>query len=92
MTKDLNRGEPANDALMDTGAIAAMLGVSRAHVTDRLTKQSTFPAPVIDLSQRLRRWDREQVMAWLGVRAAPRSEPVSRGNRPSAIAAGHGAR
>ena len=39
---------------------AAMLGVSRQHVTDRLTKQPTFPQPVIDLSQRIRRWDRAE--------------------------------
>ena len=65
MTDNLSRGEPANDALMDTGAIAKMLGVSRAHVTDRLTKQPTFPAPVIAISQRLRRWDRGQVLDWL---------------------------
>lgn len=51
--------------LIDTGGIAALLGVSRQHVTDRLTKQPTFPLPVIDLSQRLRRWDRAQVLAWL---------------------------
>lgn len=51
--------------LIDTGGIAKLLGVSRAHVTDRLTKAPTFPAPVIDLSQRMRRWDRAQVLAWL---------------------------
>lgn len=78
-----DRGEAANDALIDTGGIAALLGVSRPHVTDRLTKDPTFPAPVIDLSQRLRRWDRAQVLAWLsGVRDALRSEPASRGSRP----------
>lgn len=51
--------------LIDTAQIAAMLGVSRQHVTDRLTKQPSFPAPKIDLSQRLRRWDRADVLAWM---------------------------
>lgn len=51
--------------LIDTGGIAKLLGVSRAHVTDRLTKAPTFPPPVIDLSQRLRRWDRDAVLAWM---------------------------
>lgn len=51
--------------LIDTADIAAMLGVTRQHVTDKLTKQPTFPPPVIDLSQRIRRWDRATVLAWL---------------------------
>lgn len=51
--------------LIDTAEIAAMLGVSRAHVTDRLTKQPSFPAPKIARSQRLRRWDRADVLAWM---------------------------
>ena len=58
-------GRGVTEQLIDTGAIAAMLGVSRQHVTDRLTKQPTFPRPAVDLSQRLRRWDRAAVLAWL---------------------------
>lgn len=61
----IDKGPAANDELIDTGGIAALLGVSRAHVTDRLTKAPTFPPPVIDLSQRLRRWDRAEVLEWL---------------------------
>lgn len=61
----IDKPEAANDPLIDTGGIAKLLGVSRAHVTDRLTKAPTFPAPVIDLSQRMRRWNREQVLAWM---------------------------
>ena len=61
----ITKPDAANDPLIDTGGIAKLLGVSRAHVTDRLTKAPTFPAPVIDLSQRMRRWDREQVLAWM---------------------------
>lgn len=51
--------------LIDTADIAAMLGVTRQYVTDRLTKQPTFPPPVIALSQRIKRWDRAAVVAWL---------------------------
>lgn len=61
----ITKPDAANDPLIDTGGIAKLLGVSRAHVTDRLTKAPTFPAPVIDLSQRMRRWNREQVLAWM---------------------------
>lgn len=65
MTMDtITKPEAANDPLIDTGGIAKLLGVSRAHVTDRLTKAPTFPPPVIDLSQRMRRWDRAAVLAW----------------------------
>jgi predicted DNA-binding transcriptional regulator AlpA len=51
--------------LIDTRAIADILGVSRRHATERLTKDPTFPAPVVNLSQKTRRWSREAVMAWL---------------------------
>lgn len=36
---------------IDTEGIAAMLGLTRQHVTDRLTKRRDFPRPVIDLSR-----------------------------------------
>ena len=41
---------------IDTEGIAALLGLTRQHVTDRLTKRRDFPRPVIDLSRRTRRW------------------------------------
>lgn len=50
--------------LIDTAGIAELLGTSRKHVTDRVTKQPDFPPPVVNRSQRLRRWAREQVMQW----------------------------
>ncbi len=52
-------------ALIDTGTIAEMLGVSRPYVTNRLTKLPDFPKPRIDLSQRLRRWAEADVRAYL---------------------------
>jgi predicted DNA-binding transcriptional regulator AlpA len=48
--------------LVDTGDIAKMLGVTRAHVTNRLSKRPDFPRPAVNLSQRLRRWRREDVL------------------------------
>lgn len=52
-------------ALIDTGQIAKMLGVSREHVTDKLTKRADFPKPAVNLSRRLRRWEEAEVMKWL---------------------------
>jgi predicted DNA-binding transcriptional regulator AlpA len=51
-------------ALIDTGQIANMLGVSREHVTDRLTKRPDFPKPEVNISRRLRRWSEADVRAW----------------------------
>lgn len=52
-------------ALLDTEQIAALLRRTRKHVTDRVTKEPTFPAPVIDLSRRTRLWSEVAVMEWL---------------------------
>jgi predicted DNA-binding transcriptional regulator AlpA len=50
--------------LIDTGDIAALLGVTRAHVTDRLSKREDFPRPVVNISRKLRRWNEYAVRAW----------------------------
>lgn len=57
---------------IDTAGIAALLGVCRRHVTERLTKQPSFPRPIIDISAKTRRWSRAQVLEWArgGKRAA----------------------
>ena len=57
--------------LIGTGDIAALLGLSREHVTDCLTKRVGFPRPVVNLSQKLRRWDRAQVLAFLAKKPRP---------------------
>lgn len=49
---------------IDTREIADMLGLSREYVTDRLTKRPDFPKPVMNRSQRMRRWVRADVMKW----------------------------
>jgi excisionase family DNA binding protein len=51
--------------LLDTGGIADMLGLTREHVTDRLTKQPGFPAPVANLSQKTRRWSEVEVRDYM---------------------------
>lgn len=52
-------------ALIDTAQIAELLGVTRAYVTDRLTKRPDFPAPRVNLTRRVRRWAEPEVRAWL---------------------------
>lgn len=47
-----------------TEHIATFLGLTRKHVTDRIVVQKGFPKPVINNSQRNRRWDAEQVRKW----------------------------
>lgn len=48
--------------LIGTKEIARMLGVCHAHATNRIVKRPDFPKPVINLSQRLRKWRREDVI------------------------------
>lgn len=56
--------------LIDTGEIAAMLKVSRSYATDKLTKRVDFPSPKINLSNKFRRWDKAEVLAWAQSRLA----------------------
>lgn len=66
-------------ALLDTGAIARLLGLNREYVTDKLTKQPDFPPPRVNRSQRMRRWAEADVMAWAqGQSRAAMSSAVSR--------------
>lgn len=57
---------------INTGEIAQLLGCTRHHVTARLSKRPDFPAPVINVSQKLRAWAKEDVEAW--ARRASRSD------------------
>ena len=54
--------------LIGTQDIARMLGVTRSHCVGRIIKRPDFPKPAINLSQRLRKWKREDVMKFLGVK------------------------
>jgi len=48
----------------DTADIAKFLQLEREYVTNNVTKRPDFPAPSINRSRRLRRWEREDVEAW----------------------------
>lgn len=48
----MNTTEPT----WDTQDIANFLGVGRRYVTDELTKEPWWPKPIINMSQRIRRW------------------------------------
>jgi predicted DNA-binding transcriptional regulator AlpA len=55
----------AEESLIDTSGIASLLGCTREHATDRIIKKPGFPKPRIELSQKMRRWDKDEVMAFL---------------------------
>lgn len=62
--------------LLDTAQIAGLLGMTREHVTDRITKRPDFPRPALNLSQRARRWREADVLAWAGL-VHPSREAIS---------------
>jgi predicted DNA-binding transcriptional regulator AlpA len=70
-------------ARLDTQGIASLIGCSRGHVTNRLIKRPDFPAPFINLSQKMRYWRRSEVLEFLRVtaaKAAPQRPRRSRGS------------
>lgn len=50
---------------VDTAGIAELAMCSREHATDRLTKRPGFPKPRINLSRKMRYWDRDDVVSYL---------------------------
>lgn len=53
--------------LIDTKEISRLLGVTRAHCVGRVIKRPDFPKPAMNLSQRMRRWRRNDVLRFMGV-------------------------
>lgn len=51
--------------LIGTKEIARMLGVTQAHCTGRIIKRPDFPKPTVDLSQKLRKWQKQDVTDWI---------------------------
>jgi len=49
---------------VDTGDIAEDLELTRAYVTDQVVKSRGFPRPVINITQKTRRWLRSDVDKW----------------------------
>ena len=66
---------------LNTEEIARMLGVKQKTVTDKIVKQPGFPAPAVNLSQKLRRWAQDDVMTYL--KSGRRSARVSLCSSPS---------
>lgn len=50
---------------IDTAGVAALLHCSRHHATSRVTKMPGFPKPIVNLSQKTRAWDRDEVLAFV---------------------------
>lgn len=49
---------------IDTEGIARILGCTRRHVTNTLTKRPDFPRPIINVSQKTRFWSLTDVQRW----------------------------
>lgn len=49
---------------LDATKAAELLGVSRKHFVDRLSKRHDFPRPFIAVSRRTRFWRVEDLMKW----------------------------
>lgn len=58
------------DEMLSTKGIAELLGLNRAYVTDNIVKRADFPRPVIDFSQKTRRWKKSDVLNYRPKRAA----------------------
>ena len=60
--------QPQPADLMDTKQIAQFLGVCQAHAVGRIIKRPDFPKPAINVSQRIRKWRRADVLRWAGLK------------------------
>lgn len=56
-----------NIELIGTKEIAKLLQVSQGHCVSRVIKRPDFPKPVMNLSQRMRKWRKDDVMRFVGV-------------------------
>lgn len=52
-------------ARLDTAGIAQLLGCTREHVTNRVTKRPDFPPPIINVSRKTRYWSLADVQRWM---------------------------
>jgi len=51
--------------LIDTKAIATLLGLNQEHVSKRVVRAPDFPRPAVQLSLKTRRWEMADVEQWL---------------------------
>jgi predicted DNA-binding transcriptional regulator AlpA len=49
---------------IDASQVAQLLGVTRQHFTDRISKRADFPRPCVNFSARSRRWRYDEVLRW----------------------------
>ena len=52
-------------SLLTLDDIAAMLSAKRPLVRDKIVKRPDFPRPAVALSQKMRRWNRDDVETWI---------------------------
>ena len=62
--------------LIDTMGIAQLLGLTRDYTTDRVIKRPDFPKPRIAISQKTKRWAREEVERWASSPKSARANPA----------------
>lgn len=55
--------------LIGTKEIAQFLGITRAHCVGRIIKRVDFPEPTLNVSQRLRKWKKSDVLKWAGIKS-----------------------
>jgi len=53
---------------MTTKDISGLLGVCHRHCVDRIIKRPDFPKPAINLSRRIKRWSRADILKWAGLK------------------------
>lgn len=51
--------------LIDITELAQALKLPRNYVRDSLVKKPDFPRPALNLSQRVRKWDAQDVRQWI---------------------------
>lgn len=51
--------------LLTLDDITELVQLSRQYVRDRLVKRPDFPRPTFALSQKCKRWKREDVVGWI---------------------------
>jgi len=51
--------------LLTLDEICSMVKLSRTYVRDKLVKRADFPRPCVSLSQKLRRWKKDDVDQWV---------------------------
>lgn len=54
--------------LMTSKDISTLLGVCHRHCVDRIIKRPDFPRPTINISRRIKRWSRTDILKWAGIK------------------------